>query len=148
MARETDDEVISTAKKMCDRMKDGELFEEVAYDIAAKGLPKAYQSDLQLIFGTGTVEFCPEFMADSSTGDDAILDRLRTVAPTIAGNPDSAILSQARSACPAVSKGPAGGAATVQEARRAWGRDQGYKFIFMSVLSYCSTYLNNVVVNK
>lgn len=70
------------------------------------------------------------------------------VAPTIAKNPESAILDQARTACPSVSEGPARAAATIQEARRAWGQDQGYKFIFISVLNYCSNSLNNVVANK
>ncbi|TQJ35576.1 uncharacterized protein DUF732 [Arthrobacter sp. SLBN-122] len=133
---------------MCDRMRDGELFEEMAINLVAAGLPATYQSDMQLVFGTGTVEFCPEFRATTGTGDDAILKRLREVAPTIAANPDSAILGQARSACPAVSKGLAGSAATVQEARRAWGQEQGYKFILISVLSYCSSQINNVIASK
>lgn len=129
-------------------MRGGDLFEEVAYKLVAAGLPAPYQSDMQLVLGTGTVQFCPEFQPTSGTGDAAILQRLRVVAPTIAANPDSAILNQARSACPAVSKGLAGGAATVQEARRAWGQDQGYKFIFISVLNYCPGHINNVIENK
>src|SRR4029453_7869735 len=103
---------------------------------------------MQLILGTGTVQFCPEFLIDSGTGEAAILKRLRTVAPIIAHNPDSAILDQARTACPSVSEGLAGAAATIQEARRAWGHDQGYKFVFISVLNYCSIHLDNVMANK
>ena len=145
---QTDDEVVASAKKMCDQMRGGELFEEVAYNLVATGLPKAYQTDIQLIFGTGTVQFCPEFLIDSGTGDAATLKRLREVAPSIAHNADSAILGQARTACPSVSEGPAGAASTVAEARRAWGHDQGYKFIYISVLNYCSGSINNVIANK
>lgn len=145
---QTDDELVASARKMCGQMRDGELFEEVALNLANIGLPKPYQSDMQLIFGTGTVHFCPEFQAALGTDDVAILERLRTVAPTIAANDDSAILSQARTACPSVSRGPAGAAQTIQEARRAWGHEQGYKFIFISVLSYCSSSIDNVLANK
>lgn len=145
---QTDDELVASAKKMCDQMRGGELFEEVAYNLVATGLPKPYQTDIQLIFGTGTVQFCPEFLIDSGTGDAATLKRLREVAPSIAHNADSAILDQARTACPSVSEGPAGAAATVAEARRAWGHDQGYKFIYISVLNYCSGSIDNVIANK
>jgi hypothetical protein len=144
----TDDELVASAKKMCGQMRDGELFEEVALNLANIGLPKPYQSDMQLIFGTGTAHFCPEFQAAPGTDDVSILERLRTIAPTIAENSDSAILSQARTACPSVARGPAGAAQTIQEARRAWGHEQGYKFIFISVLSYCSSSIDNVLTNK
>lgn len=145
---QTDDELVASAKKMCGQMRDGELFEEVALNLASIGLPKPYQTDMQLIFGTGTVQFCPEFLATIGQDDEAILERLRAVAPGIAHHPDSLILSQARSACPSVSRGPAGAAQTIQEARRAWGHEQGYKFIFISVLSYCSSSIDNVLANK
>lgn len=145
---QTDDEIVASAKKMCDQMRGGELFEEVAYNLVATGLPKPYQTDIQLIFGTGTVQFCPEFLIESGTGDASTLKRLREVAPSIAHNADSAILDQARTACPSVSEGPAGAAATVAEARRAWGHDRGYKFIYISVLNYCSGSINNVIANK
>ncbi len=146
---QTDEEIVASAKKMCDQMRGGELFEEVAYNLVVTGLPKPYQTDMQLIFGTGTVQFCPEFLIDSGSGDDAAaLKRLREVAPSIAHNADSAILDQARTACPSVSEGPAGAAATVAEARRAWGHDQGYKFIYISVLNFCSGSINNVIANK
>lgn len=145
---ETDEELISSAKKTCDQLRDGELFEEAAYKLVSAGLPKTYQDDMSVILGTGTAKFCFEFVPNSGTGDNVVLERLRAVAPIIAGNPDDAILSQARSACPAVAKGLAGGAATVQEARRAWGHDQGYKFIVIAVFNYCPTYLNNVIENK
>lgn len=145
---QTDDELVASAKKMCGQMRDGELFEEVALNLGNAGLPKPYQSDMSLILGTGAVQFCPDFLAISGTDDEAILKRLRSVAPAIAENPDSVILSQARSACPSVSRGPASGAQTIQEARRAWGHDQGYKFIFISVLGYCSRSILNVVANK
>lgn len=144
---QTDDELVASAKKMCDQMQGGELFEEVAYNLVATGLPKPYQTDIQLIFGTGTVHFCPEFLIDSGTGEAATLKRLREVAPSIAHNADSVILDQARTACPPVSHGP-GAAATVAEARRAWGHDQGYKFIYISVLNFCSGSINNVIANK
>lgn len=105
---QSDDEIVASAKKMCDQMRGGELFEEVAYNLVATGLSKPYQTDMQLIFGTATVQFCPEFLIDSGTGNDtAALKRLRTVAPSIAHNGDSAILDQARTACPSVSEGPA-----------------------------------------
>ena len=146
---QSDDEIVASAKKMCDQMRSGELFEEVAYNLVAIGLPKPYQTDMQLIFGTGTVQFCPEFLIDSGTGDvAAALKRLRAVAPSIAHNADSAILDQARTACPSVSEGPAGAAATVAEARRAWGQDQGYKFIYIAVLNFCSGSIDDVIANK
>ena len=144
---QTDDELVASAKKMCDQMQGGELFEEVAYNLVATSLPKTYQTDIQLIFGTGTVHFCPEFLIDSGTGEAATLKRLREVAPSIAHNADSVILDQARTACLSVSRVPSA-AATVAEARRAWGHDQGYKFIYISVLNYCSGSINNVIANK
>lgn len=145
---QSDDELVSSAKGMCERMKRGELFEEVSYSMVTLGLPKQYQADMTLIFGSGTAAFCPEFLIQTGGGDEAILDRLRTVAPGIAHNPDATILAQARSACPSATAGPAQAAATVHEARRAWGNEQGYKFIFISVLNYCSSGLNNIIANK
>lgn len=145
---QTDDELVASAKKMCDQMRGGELFEEAAINLVATGLPEPYLTDMQLILGTGTAAFCPEFLAGSGTDDAAILQRLRTVAPTIARNPDAGILDQARTACPSISEGPAGAAATIAEARRAWGHDQGYKFIFISARYYCPTQLDNVMANK
>ncbi|BCW36068.1 hypothetical protein StoSoilA2_21240 [Arthrobacter sp. StoSoilA2] len=145
---QSDDELLASAKAMCERMRGGELFEEVAYSMFALGLPETYQTDMTLIFGSGAAAFCPEFLAKTGTGDDAILERLRSVAPGIAHNPDATILAQARSACPSVTRGPAAAAATVQEARRAWGHEQGYKFIFISVLNYCSSGLNNIIASK
>lgn len=144
---QTDDELMASAKKMCDQMRGGDLFEEAAINLGA-GLPKPYETDMQLILGTGTAEFCPEFLAGSGTDDAAILQRLRTVAPAIAHNPDAAILEQARTACPPISEGPAGAAATIAEARRAWGHDQGYKFIFISARYYCPTQMENVIAKK
>ena len=145
----SDEELTSIASGLCNRMRNGELYEEVAYDITSASYSKRYTSDMSLVFGTGIVDFCPEFdFPDLENGDAATLTRLREVAPSIAHNSDSAILSQARDACPAVSRGLAGGAATVQEARRAWGHDQGYRFIFISLLHNCGQYLNNVVASK
>ena len=145
----SDKELVSIATGLCNRMRTGELYEEVAYDITSAGYSKRYTSDMSLVFGTGMVDFCPEFeFPNLESGDAATLTRLREVAPSIAHNSDSAILSQARDACPAVSRGPNGGAATVQEARRAWGLDQGYKFIFISVLHNCGQYLDNVIASK
>lgn len=145
---QSDGELLSSAKGMCERMKRGELFEEVSYSLVTLGLPKPYQADMTLIFGSGTAAFCPEFLVQTGGGDDAILERLRTVAPGIAHNPDATILAQARSACPSATAGPAQAAATVHEARRVWGNEQGYKFIFISVLNYCSSGLNNIISNK
>lgn len=145
---QTDDELVASAQKMCDQMRGGDLFEEAAINLVATGLPKPYQTDMQLILGTGTAAFCPEFLAGSGTDDAAILQRLRTVAPTIAHNPDAGILEQARTACPSISEGPAGAAATIAEARRAWGHDQGYKFIFISARYYCPTQMENVIAKK
>jgi hypothetical protein len=146
---QTNEEIVASAKKMCDQMRDGDLFEEVAYSLVFTGLPQPYQKDMQLIFGTGTAQFCPEFLSDWEIGEDtAALKRLREVAPGIAHHADSAILDQARTACPSVSEGRAGAAATVAEARRAWGNDQGYKFIYISVLNFCSGSIDNVIANK
>lgn len=145
---QTDDELVASAKKICGQMQAGDLFEEAAINLVATGLPKPYQADMQLILGTGTAAFCPEFLAGSGTDDAAILQRLRTVAPSIAHNPDAVILEQSRTVCPSISEGPAGAAATIAEARRAWGHDQGYKFIFISARFYCPAQMEKIIAKK
>lgn len=149
LSSKSDEDLILIARTACSSVDDGQLFEEVVFDLLGKELPAAQEKDQILLLGTGIASFCPEYSPER-TGDETVdfLANIRNAAPSIAHNSDDAILSQARTACPTAKEGPAGGAKVVSVSREAWGNKEGYRFAFLSISNFCSDALGNIAVNK